>query len=480
MSRREPCMTVSEQKHGLNGSSAGPTPAESHTITRQAASTLAAGGMVFSRSATLGRPLLDSSLAMLARGYAWLPDRRRGKDGRPVRARLMGQRAVGMAGPDAVEFFYDEDHVTRHTAIPAPVQSTLFGHGPVHTLDGIAHRHRKAMFMSLMGPGSIAELVDRTTTAWDDAVRTWPDADRVVLFDEASRIITRGVCDWAGVRVTDAEVPPLAADLVALVDGFATPGRRHWRARRARRRREAWLQRMVEDIRGGEIAPPGTALDVIANHADLDGALLDSRTAAVELLNVLRPTVAVCWFVAYAGHALHRWPEHRARLRSGDPEFAEAFAHELRRFYPFAPFVAGRATRELTWQGETIPIDALVFLDIFGQNHDQDLWGDPYEFRPQRFLAQPPTATDLIPQGGGDPHSGHRCPGEGITMALLTAIGPRLAALDYALPRQDLTISLHRIPARPRSGVQLADVRLAELTETSQLSEPPGGTTPPG
>lgn len=51
---------------------------------------------------------------------------------------------------------------------------------------------------------------------------------------------------------------------------------------------------------------------MIAAHREPDGAPLDPRTAAVEVLNVVRPTVAVSWFVTFAAHALHRWPEHRA------------------------------------------------------------------------------------------------------------------------------------------------------------------------
>ena len=66
---------------------------------------------------------------------------------------------------------------------------------------------------------------------------------------------------------------------------------------------------------------------------------------------------------------------------------------------------------------------------------------------------------ELVPQGGGDPRTGHRCPGENITVALLTALAVRLARLDYRLPEQDLGISLRRIPARPASGVVLTDVR---------------------
>jgi fatty-acid peroxygenase len=407
------------------------------------------------------RPVVDSSVSLFVAGYAWLPDRWRRATGPLVRTRLMGRHAVALRGPEAVEFFYDESHVQRRSALPEPVLSTLFGHRAVHTLDGEAHRVRKAMFVSLlMDPGDVARLVDHVTAAWDQAVASWAEGTRVVLFEEASRVITRGVCQWAGVPVDEAQTVAVARDLVAMVDGFATPGPRHWRARRARGRREAWLERLVSDIRDGRTSvPEGSAADVVARHRDATGEPLDPRTAAVELLNVIRPTVAVCWFMAFAGHALHLWPEHREQLRQGDAAYAEAFVHELRRFYPFAPFVGGRAVADLSWRGEPIPNGALMLLDLYGQNHDPRLWPDPYSFAPGRFIGRTTNHDVLIPQGGGDPRTGHRCPGEEITVALLTALTVRLAKLDYDVPEQNLTIPLHRIPTRPRDGLLIANVK---------------------
>jgi fatty-acid peroxygenase len=399
---------------------------------------------------------LDNSLRMLAQGYAWLPDKRRGTDRRTVATRLMGMRAVAVEGPDAVRFFYDEDHVRRAGALPEPVIGTLFGKGAVHTLDGHAHRVRKAMFVALLMGDGIGPLVERVTAAWDDAVPAWSQRRSIVLFEEAAQVLAGSVCRWTGIPVADDEVPSLARDLTAMVDGFATGGPRHWRARRARGRREAWLARLIEEVREGTATvPEGSAVNVVARHRDSEGELLEPRVAAVELLNVIRPTVAVSWFVAFSAHALIRWPEHRERLAGGDPAFAAAFAHEVRRFYPFAPFVGGKAPRDAEWEGEAIPRGAMVLLDIFGQNHDPELWGDPYAFRPERFLGRDVDAFELIPQGGGDPRSNHRCPGEQVTVAVLSALAVRLARLRFDVPDQDLSISLRRIPARPASGVVL-------------------------
>jgi fatty-acid peroxygenase len=355
------------------------------------------------------RPRLDQSLPVLAKGYAWLPDRRRAAGRDTVQTRLMGvRRTLGVAGPAGARFLYDEDHVRRSGALPEPVVSTLFGHGAVHTLDGEPHRVRKAMFVQLLMDRGTADLVDRVGAAWDAAVPRWAAQPQVVLMDEAARVLTRGVCDWAGVPVSDEELPALAGDLTTLVDGFATGAPRHWRARRVRQRREAWLAGVVDAVRAGErSSPAGSVLDVVATHRDSEGELLEPRVAAVEVLNVIRPTVAVSWFVGFAAHALHRWPASRDRLRAGGA-------------YAFRP------ERFLTGDGDRV-------RDI-----------GPWE---------------LVPQGAGDPRTGHRCPGEDVTVALLASLAVRLARLGYRLPDQDLTISLRRIPARPASGVVLSDVR---------------------
>ncbi|WP_341716262.1 cytochrome P450 [Micromonospora sp. FIMYZ51] len=402
----------------------------------------------------LGR--VDDTLTVAIQGYGWLPNRMRRQPGDVYRTRLLGQTAVALHGPEAVRFFYDERHVRRSGAIPEPLQGTLFGKDAVHTLDGEPHRVRKAMFTALLMNGGFEGLVERTEAAWDAAVDSWAGR-RVVLFDEVPAVLTRAVCDWTGIAVDEADLPALAEDLIAMVDGFATAGPRHWKARLARGRRERWLADLVRQIRAGDVrAPQGSVLAAVAEHRDSDGRLLDAETAAVEILNVIRPTVAVTWFVAFAGHALHRWPEYRDRLRADDPAFSEAFAHEVRRFYPFAPFVGGRAATDLTWQGTRIPAGAIVLLDLYGQNHDPRVWPDPYRFDPQRFIGRPIGPFDLVPQGGGDPRTGHRCPGEQITVALLRALSVRLARLDYHVPEQDLDIPLHRIPTRPASGVVLA------------------------
>ncbi|MFG1989853.1 cytochrome P450 [Actinoplanes sp. NPDC048988] len=395
--------------------------------------------------------LPDQTLAFAAKGYAWLPDLRRRWHGRPIETRVGGQRAVAISGPDAVRFFYDGD-LERHDALPPNVVATLFGKG-VHTLDGEAHQARKALFVALlMNADGIENLAKLTGEVFDEAAARWRGSGEISIFDESARVLAEAVTRWTGVPQEEGDRNALARDLIAMVDGFASAGPRFARARSARRRQERRFSQIIEAVRREEPTPE--PLSVVAHHLE-DGYLLDARTAAVELINIIRPTTAVAWFVAFATHALDRWPGTRARLRAGDDDYTKAFVHEVRRFYPFAPFLGARATRDLRYQRAEIPKGALVLLDVYGQHHDPRVWPEPYEFRPERFLGRPVGEFELIPQGGGDPRTGHRCPGEKITIALLGTLVQRLAKLDYYLPPQKMEIDLSRVPARPASGPRL-------------------------
>ncbi|MFJ9343073.1 cytochrome P450 [Streptomyces sp. NPDC101733] len=399
----------------------------------------------------------DSTVGLLTSGYAWLPNRMRVTSDIAFRTRLLGRPTIALRGPEAVGFFYDERHVLRTAALPDPVLDTLFGRGAVDAVAGGAHRVREELFFALLKDQTgIAAFGGHVTWRWREAVAGW-ERGRVVLFDEAATVLARAVCDWAGLPLSEAGTAALARDCTAMVDGFASPGLRHLRARRARDRQEKALAALIIDVRDGpEVDAKKSALEAVAWHRGADGALLAPRIAAAELLNVIRPTIAIAWFAVFAAHALFRRPHHRDRLNSDtEGAYAEAFAHEVRRFYPFTPFVGGLAARDLTWRGKEIRKGSLILLDIYGQNHDPGLWEQPYHFDPHRFIHANVSLDHLIHQGGGDPAGSHRWPAEVVTVTALAAFAAELARLDYEVPDQDLTIPLSRMPTAPRSGFVL-------------------------
>jgi fatty-acid peroxygenase len=262
------------------------------------------------------------------------------------------------------------------------------------------------------------------------------------------------------VPLPEDDVAERARELGAMVDHAASIGPRHWRAQWLRRRTERWIGQVIDDVRSGQlVVHRDRAAYAIACHRDADGRLLPRSTAAVELINVLRPTVAVARFITFAALALFEHPQVAIALKAGTDEDLDRFAQEVRRFYPFFPAVGGRVRTPFAWRGHSFKRGEWVLLDIHGTNHDPRRWSDPEEFRPDRFTDSATTAFDLIPQGGGAHADGHRCPGEAITLALMKSATRQLLRLRYDVPAQDLRIHMANVPALPASGFVIANVR---------------------
>lgn len=404
----------------------------------------------------------DSTAALLREGYRYVSARCDALGTDVFLTRLMLRPTICMRGPVAARIFYDTARIMRQGAAPGRMRRTLTGSTGAQNLDGEEHLHRKAMLLSIMTPQRVAALSAQFEQLWTAALADWASRPGVVLLDEVGRLLCRAVYAWAGVPLAEPDVPRRTRELEALITGGAAIGPRHWRAIAARRSAERRLAGVVTQVRDGALRPPaGSALRIIAEHRGLDGAPLDARVAAVELLNVLRPTVAVDRFVTFAALALHEHPEWARRLAAGDDDLLP-FVHEVRRFYPFFPFAAGRVRETFTVGRACFPRGVRVLFDLYGTDHDPRSWPDPHAFRPERFssgsagnglgdgLGNPYT---FVPQGGGNPATGHRCAGEQATIDLMaTAVRCLTRGMSYRVPPQDLSIDLGRIPARPASG----------------------------
>ncbi|MHB0766800.1 cytochrome P450 [Stutzerimonas sp. NM35] len=405
-------------------------------------------------------PGVESSIALLREGYSFIPSRCQRLQSDLFQVRLLLQNTICMSGEEAARLFYDEQLFKREHAAPRMLQKTLFGQGGVQGLDGSAHRHRKQLFMSLLNPDAVAELVRMNEANWQAAIGMWQRCDHVTLLPEVQAILTRSVCTWAGVPLGPAELETRRDQLAALIDGAGGVGARHWHARKARKEAERWMAGLIAQVRDGGLSiDEGRALAVVARHLGPDGQPLDERIAAVEMLNLLRPTVAVARFIIYAALELLAHPQWRQRLQQEDAAL-EPFAQEVRRLHAFFPFTAARVREDFEWKGYRFPKGTRVLLDLYGTNRDARLWAQPEQFRPERFAEWKGGAFNFITQGGGDTATGHRCPGEPLAIALLTsALRMLTRRMSYTVPAQDLHMDESRMPAQPESLFVISDVR---------------------
>ncbi|MAM72245.1 hypothetical protein [uncultured Tistrella sp.] len=254
------------------------------------------------RAALPRAPEFDATLALLREGAGYISARADHLGTDVFRTRLALRPVICMRGAEAAEIFYGGDRFTRRGAMPASIRHLLQDDGSVQGLDGAAHRHRKAMFTGLMLEGSIRRLAGHFAAEWRSAVPGWQTAGRVVLVRALPQLLFRAAAVWAGVPVDDAEATRRADEMEAMIVNAGRLGPANWRARLRRHQTEAWARRVIRDLRAGAAAelspaPPAAA---IAAHRDEAGRLLPEAVAAVELINLLRPVVAVGHFILFA------------------------------------------------------------------------------------------------------------------------------------------------------------------------------------
>ncbi|MBN6050922.1 cytochrome P450, partial [Nonomuraea sp. RK-328] len=439
--------------------------APSHQGEREPATRCPRSGAEMSAPPVLG---VDDTPAFRLSPYTFISERARELGTDVFDTRLLLRPTTCMTGPEAARVFYGERRLVRHGAAPRRLLLTLFGRGGVQSLDGEAHGVRKAMFMSLMTPQARERMRELAGTAWRERIGRWSRMPSVNLFEEVSELLCEVACAWTGVRLDRGSIPHATARLLAMIEAPAAVGPRHLRGRAARIRAERGIAELVKRVRARPERFAGTPLEAVALHRDADGAPLAPRVAAVEVLNLLRPIVAVGRFVTFAALALHANPHCHERIRSGDDAYLEYFVQEVRRFYPFFPMAAAKVAEPFEWHGHRFPKGRRVLLDLHGIDHDPQVWEGPDEFRPERFATWDRGAFDLVPQGGGDHYRGHRCPGEWLTVDLMkVAVTALTRWMSYGvLPEQDLSIPRWRAPTLPASGFVIDRVIPAEPGES--------------
>jgi fatty-acid peroxygenase len=346
--------------------------------------------------------------------------------------------------------FYDEEVVERAGAVPPALAWLLFGRGAVHGLDDADHRQRKSAFLELLTPHDVAGCADAAEAglrARLQEVAGGRDGGHGRLHHDLVEVYGRAVLDWVGVPYAARRPEALSRRYAEIVDGFGFAGSAYLRGWHARRASDAWARALVADVRQGRVeVEPGSAVSAVTA---LD---VDDRTAAVELGNIVRPTIAVSWLATFAALAVDALPRWRPVLADpGAVRERTSFVQEVRRLAPFVPALAGRVRTATRHEGTELRPGQRVVLDVRGINLDPARYPDPWTFDPRRFLEHRPGPFDLVPQGGGFP-TGHRCPGESMTLQLLDRTVKVLAEAELELHAADV-VDLARMPPLPPDGL---------------------------
>jgi cytochrome P450 len=187
-----------------------------------------------------------------------------------------------------------------------------------------------------------------------------------------------------------------------------------------------------------------------------DGEALTDNELRDELLTlVLAGHETTANSLAWTWERLVRFPEAHDRLReavrsreNADEEI-EAAITEGMRVRPVIPIIGRRVMVPWRLGDYAVPGDTPVTMSILLLHHREDVYPDPYSFRPERWLGHKPGTYEWIPFGGGI----RRCLGAALAMAeqrvVLRAMAERVdLEPDDPEPERAVHRNVTMIPSR--------------------------------
>ena len=368
---------------------------------------------------------------------------------------------VYVADPAVVKQVFTGDPSVFHAGeANATVLEPALGPNSVLTLDEDAHLRQRKLILPPFHGANVTRYGELIREIAERDIESWP-RDRPFALRPHTQRITLSVILRAVFGIEDGERLEHAS---GLVDEFARRAhvptnlpalRRHlgrfspWT--RFVRAREALDELIYEEIAARRAAPDAAERDDVlslllqAKHDD--GSPMSDRELRDELVTVVgagHETTATA--LAWALERLLRTPRVLDRLRAsvdaGDDDYLDATVQETLRARPVIVDVARKLTAPAEIGGYLVPAGTIVLPAIAALHHREDLYPQPGEFRPERFLDGKTDHYAWIPFGGGV----RRCAGAAFAQYEMRVV------LRAILERTELSAPDPRPePVRPRN-----------------------------
>ena len=418
-------------------------------------------------------PALIQGIGLWKRPLASL-ERSRARYGKRFTVRFpLAPPFVILSDPDEIKEVFKAPPDVLHPGEGARVLEPVVGKNSVILLDEARHmEQRKLMLPAFHGEkmarlsGLMAEVAEREVEGWpnDGAFPVQPKMQRLTL-----EIILRAVFGLDPGERLDALRGRLA-EMLAFGDRpiSLTPPDPEGRVARILERIEpfatfARLQQETDELifelideRRADDAERDDVLTMLLEARHEDGSPMSAQELRDELITMLvagHETTASS--LGWAFERLARSPAVLSRLveslDSGEDAYLVATIQETLRARPVLPNAEPRLVKKpIEVGGWDYPPGCALVPNAYLVHHDRDVYPDPYVFRPERFLEEPPGTYTWIPFGGGR----RRCIGASFAMLEMQIVMRTVLSARELQPASDGAELARRrnITIRPGEG----------------------------
>ncbi|HYV14962.1 MAG TPA: cytochrome P450 [Conexibacter sp.] len=371
-----------------------------------------------------GGPKALTAARFLLTGPRFL-ERCRDRYGDVFTIRLNTGRTVVIAGDPAIakEVFTgspDDLHAGAGNVVLKP----LLGARSVLLLDGPEHLRQRRLMLPPFHGERMRAYGEAMTEIAERHVERWPVGEPFAVHPTMQAITLEIILRTVFGVEDPARIAQMGKPLQRLLNSTDHPARLlalQFTSSQGARPRSPWgriyslmapADAMVyEEIRAHREDPHSDERDdilsLLMSARDEDGNGLTDRELRDELMTLLvagHETTATA--LAWTLERLVRTPRVLERLQAeqqdGGTEYLEATVKETLRLRPVLPGVIRRLQRPLEIGGMQLPAGVHIAPSIYLIHRRPDIYPEPEEYRPERFLGeQVPSTYEWLPFGGG-------------------------------------------------------------------------------
>ncbi|MDJ0591213.1 MAG: cytochrome P450 [Pleurocapsa sp. MO_226.B13] len=386
---------------------------------------------------------------------------------------------VTIANPQGIQEIFSADARSFDVGRANEILRPFFGDNSLVLLDGDRHKREKKLLMPPFHGEKVKSYGSSICQIADQVASQWQVNEPFIARDAMQEISLELILQIVfGLSAGDRyqQIKPL---LIELVQTIASPVRSTsiffkflqkdlgawspWgQFVRLKRKIYALLQAEIEDRRANPQLQSNDILSLMLSAVDEDGQPMTDEQLRDEMITLLGMGYeATATALAWAFYWIHKLPEVKQKLlqeidslgEKPDPmeiyrlPYLTAVCQETLRIYPVALTTFGRitnSTREI--MGRQFEPDTMLIVSIYSTHHREDLYPNPKQFLPARFLERKYSSYEFLPFGGGN----RLCLGYALAMLEMKLV------LGTILSRYQLTLANNK-PVKPkRRGLTVA------------------------
>ena len=419
---------------------------------------------------------LGTTLSYIRNPYGFF-ERSVRRYGQPFGCHTMGGPLVLSGRPEDVRDIFRADPMIFepwNTDVLKPV----LGSNSVILTSGTKHREYRKLLVPPFHGQRMRSYAQSMASAAHDCASKWHEGEDFRAYNFTQSVSLEVILDTV-FGVTDPVVrnrlKALLPELLNLGNGLPMflkflrlPVVPSWRRFTAVRKETNELigqlirDRASSDDRGDDI------LSMLLEAEYDDGSRMDELEVRDQLLSILsagHETTAIA--MAWTLYWLHRHPEKLNRLLgdiselapTGDPEaltqipYLDAVVNESLRIHPVLPDLARKLSQDAELMGCKLKAGTAVGAVAFLTHRDPEIYEEPDEWIPERFLDHKFSPFEFYPFGGGN----RRCIGAAFaSFEAKVVLGTLLSAYHFELlDNRPLSVERRHITLMPRGGVRM-------------------------